>query len=168
MIIGALLLIIAGAAIVIEPYYGLEITVTCVGIFLIFSGIRLMVYFYTMARHMVGGVIILYKGLIELDFGAFIFSLSELPKYYAAIFIIAIFVIEGVKDVLEAIESKKLQSHWRFRASAGAVKMAIALFCLFHVNSLRTISYMICLCLFNSALVMIVTALRRTAIIYTN
>ena len=49
---------------------------------LILRGVRLLSYYVSMARHMVGGKIILYEGVFFLDMGLFLVSIDDLPKMY--------------------------------------------------------------------------------------
>ena len=46
------------------------------------EGIKDIVFYFKMARHMVGGKMILIQGVIILDFGLFTASLTDVPKIY--------------------------------------------------------------------------------------
>ena len=58
-----------------EPDEGLPIVVGLVGLGMTMRGLGTLLYYFQMARFMVGGKLTLYRGIIFLDFGIFTVSL---------------------------------------------------------------------------------------------
>ena len=91
---------------------------------LIIRGVRLLVYYNSMARHMVGGKIILYEGIFFLDLGLLFVSIDDLPWMYVMLYLVIGLAISGVVDLLRANEIRLLESgHWKYHAFTGIVKI---------------------------------------------
>ena len=91
---------------------------------LIIRGVRLLVYYNSMARHMVGGKIILYEGIFFLDIGLLFVSIDDLPWMYVMMYLVIGLAISGVVDLLRANEIRLLESgHWKYHAFTGIVKI---------------------------------------------
>ena len=91
---------------------------------LIIRGVRLLVYYNSMARHMVGGKIILYEGIFFLDIGLLFVSIDDLPWMYVMLYLVIGLAISGVVDLLRANEIRLLESgHWKYHAFTGIVKI---------------------------------------------
>lgn len=161
-------LIILGAVILIAfPEDGLTITAAILSISLFIYGIRKLIYYFTMARHMVGGRIILYLGIIMLDFGMFAMMMTQIPRIYIVIYLVVIYAFDGVIDILRSLEAKKYQaSGWQFRLITGIIGIIFAILCIVFINSARVIVYLYSAALIYAAVVKIVTAFRKTAIVY--
>ena len=134
---------------------------------LIIRGVRLLVYYNSMARHMVGGKIILYEGIFFLDLGLLFVSIDDLPWMYVMLYLVIGLAISGVVDLLRANEIRLLESgHWKYQTFTGIVKItatAISFasfkypFILVSVYSLGVI---------HSGVARIVSAVRPEAIVY--
>ena len=91
---------------------------------LIIRGVRLLVYYNSMARHMVGGKIILYEGIFFLYLGLLFVSIDDLPWMYVMLYLVIGLAISGVVDLLRANEIRLLESgHWKYHAFTGIVKI---------------------------------------------
>ena len=161
-------LIILGAVILIAfPEEGLIITATILSFSLFIYGIKNMIYYFTMARHMVGGRIILYLGIIILDFGMFTIMMTNIPKIYIVLYLLVIYAFAGVIDILRALEAKKYQaSTWKLSLISGIINIVVAILCVVFIGSTRMIVYFYCAGLIYSAIVRIITSFRKTAIVY--
>ena len=134
---------------------------------LILRGVRLLSYYVSMARHMVGGKIILYEGVFFLDMGLFLVSIDDLPKMYVLLYLIIGLAISGIVDLLRANEIRLLESgHWKYQAFTGIVKIMATIvsfasfkysFILVNVYSFGVI---------HSGVAKIVSAVRPGAIVY--
>ena len=95
---------------------------------LIIRGIRLLTYYNSMVRHMVGGKIILYEGIFFLDMGLLFVNIDDLPRMYVMLYLVIGLAISGVIDLLRANEIRLLESgHWKYQAFAGIVKVTATL-----------------------------------------
>lgn len=163
MILGAVLM----AA---YPDRGYLVFTAVLGISLLIGGIRTLIYYFTMARHMVGGKTILYKAVILLDLGVFAMSLTELPRAYVILYMIGAHVFSGVVDILHALEGRRMEDpKWKRQALFAAGNLVVALLAgmaglVFHSSDL--VVYIYCVCLIYTAVTRIAMAFKRTAIVY--
>ncbi len=162
------LLIIAGSLILIAfPERALLIMAGILSLSLFIYGIRRLIYYFTMARHMVGGRIILYIGIVILDFGMFTMMMTNIPKMYIALYLSGVFAFTGLIDIARSIETMTVRSSsWKFRLISGVINIVVASLCIVFINSTEMIVYIYCAGLIYSAIARIVTAFRKTEIIY--
>ena len=82
------LLMIAGSiALAINPEESLPVITAIMSVSLWIYGIRMMVYYLTMARHMVGGLRVLFRAILMLDLGYFAMGLTEIPLLYVMLYL---------------------------------------------------------------------------------
>ena len=65
---------------------------------MILRGVRLLVYYNSMARHMVGGKIILYEGIFFLDVGLLFVNIDDLPWMYVMMYLVIGLAISLYRD----------------------------------------------------------------------
>ncbi len=169
-ILGAFLMIISSILIIFLPSVGFVYVVIILSISLVLYGIRTLVYYRTMARHMVGGRGILYIGVIILDLGIFTLTIVDNPTSFVVAYLLTIHLFAGLVGILRALESKRISApSWKFKLSTGIVNIvvAIAAFVFGTVHrSLEVLSIIYGLGLFYSAITRIITAFRKTAVAY--
>ena len=160
--------IILGALILIAfPEDGIIITAFFLSLSLIVYGIKTLIYYVTMARHMVGGRIMLYLAVIVLDLGMFTMMLTNIPKIYIVLYLVVVYAFAGVVSILRALEAKRYQAPmWKLSLISGIINVVIAILCIIFMRSTNMIVYLYCAGLIYSAIVRIVTAFRETAIVY--
>ena len=156
-----------GVLLIIFPKPGKMIITSILGISLTIYGIRLLIYYFTMAKHMVGGRAMFYQGVIVLDLGLFTGSLGDIPLLYIVLYLAAIHGFSGVIDVLRALEAKRFEAgSWKLNMTQGAINIILALLCLVFLSSTRIAVTIYGIGLMYSAVMRIITALRRSAIVY--
>ena len=162
------LLVILGAVILITfPEKGIVVTAAILSLSLFIYGIKTLIYYITMARHMVGGRIMLYIAVVVLDLGMFTLMLTGIPKTYIALYLVVVYAFSGAIDILRSIEAKKYQaSSWRFSLISGIINVAVAIMCVIFIGSTYMIVYLYSAGLIYSAVARIITAFRKTAIVY--
>jgi uncharacterized membrane protein HdeD (DUF308 family) len=162
------ILIILGAVILIAfPEEGIIITASILSLSLFVYGIKTMIYYITMTRHMVGGRIMLYLAVVVLDLGMFTMMLTNIPKMYIALYLVVVYAFSGAIDILRALEAKKYQApSWRLSLISGIISVVIAILCIVFIGSTNMIVYLYSAGLIYSAIARIVTAFRKTAIVY--
>ncbi|MBR3509908.1 MAG: hypothetical protein IKO03_14190 [Lachnospiraceae bacterium] len=130
------------------------------------EGIKDVVFYFMMARHMVGGKMILIQGVIILDFGLFTASLTDVPKIYILLYLIGIHAFSGVVEVLRAMEAKRaVEGPWKLKFSHGLVNFALAIACLIFIRNSNTALLIYSIGLIYSAIINILTAFRKTTFI---
>ena len=162
------ILIILGAVILIAfPEEGIIITASILSLSLFVYGIKTLIYYITMTRHMVGGRIMLYLAVVVLDLGMFTLMLTNIPKMYIALYLVVVYAFSGAIDILRALEAKKYQApSWRFSLISGIINVVIAILCIVFIGSTNMIVYLYSAGLIYSAIARIITAFRKTAIVY--
>ncbi len=133
---------------------------------LMIIGIRNILFYFVMAKHMVGGKMILIQGVIILDFAMITGSLADVPKIYILLYLIGIHAFSGVVEVLRAMEAKRtVEGPWKLKMSHGLINFALALACLVFIRKANTALMIYSLGLIYSAVIRIVGAFRKTTFV---
>lgn len=162
MLLGSIILIT-------EPEDGYYIVAFFLSLSMLLSGITSLVYYYTMARNMVGGKTIFYRALVLIDLGLFTLTAITIPKIYLICHLLISHAFSGMVDMLKAIEDKKLQaSSWQmsFICGMGNLLTAAAAFICILNNSTELVMDIYCAGLAYSAVMNMAASFRKTAIIY--
>ncbi len=166
-IIGGLLTVVIAVVMFLHPDIGYPIAILILDVSLLLYGIRLLIYYFTMARFMVNGLMTFYKSIVVLDFGLFVFNMSSVPRKITMLYLIACLALLGGKDLIDAVGAKKLEApSWKFQFCYGAVKIILAIICLFYLDSERIATAIYCLGMIHSAVSDIIFACRRTSVVY--
>ncbi len=166
-LIVSLFLVIAGLIVIFDHVDGYFYVMILLEYALLVYGIRQLIYYFTLARYKVGGLSVLFKGIIFLDMGLFAVGLIVLPQMFISIYLVGCLLLSGVIDILQAKTGRQLQyGHWKITFSFGLVKCLIALSCLFFLRSTTILSYIFAGGLFHSAFYRILTAFQKTEIVY--
>ena len=149
------------------PDNGYTIVVSVYGLGMALSGLKLLWYFITLARLMVGGRIMLYLGVIYLDFGIFTLTLTDVPRIYILLYLLACHLFAGFVDFLRALEARGLGAGtWKLNAIFGLINIGMAILGLVFLKSEGTVVYIFAAGLFYAAIIKIVSAFRKTAVVY--
>lgn len=171
-VIFGLLMIILSLIMGIIPKVGINIAIFILCITLIFIGLRFIRYYITMARYMVGGKTLLVLGVTILDLGLFALAMSSVPLAYIMLYLIISYAFSGVIDILRALEARSYDApSWKFNFSSGAINVAVAILALLFGTVFRSpdmVTYIFSAGLFYSGVTRIISAFRRTAIVYIN
>lgn len=147
-----------------DEAYLFVILVLTVG--LAIRGIKDIVFYFVMARHMVGGKMILFQGVVVLDFAVLTLSLSNVPKVYILLYLIGIHAFSGAIETLRAMEArKKVAGPWKLKLGHGIINFLLALACVVFIKQTNTALIIYCIGLINSAVIQIISAFRRTAFV---
>ena len=169
-ILSGMLMLLCCLILLLVPEEGYFIVPLILSISLIFSGVRSLLYYFLMARHMVGGKAMFYQGLIILDLGMFTYTLVDIPLIYVILYLLACHAFSGAVDIMRALEAKRIHApSWRLSMTSGALNVVIALlafFCGVIMRSTEIVVYIYSAGLIYSACVRIATAFRKTAIVY--
>lgn len=141
------------------------VIITMCSLALIIYGLQMLWYFWNMARFMVGGWSIFFRGILALDFGLFTGSLVTVPHIYILIYLSGTMAFSGIIGMLRARESWKIQGPWRLKALQGLVEIIIALACFFFMRSPRLVVDIFASGLIFSAFMRIINAFRRTPVV---
>ncbi len=162
------ILIVAGAIIMmLLPDIGYLVIALILGISLLVAGIGSLIYFFTMARHMVGGRDTLYKGLILTDLAFFTLSVSDVPKIFIMLYLVAIFGVTGLLQVLRGLEAKKKHApSWYWSFVNGLVNLFIALLCMVFMKNDVVMVVIYSIGLVVAGIGRIISAFHKSAVVY--
>ena len=164
--IGLLTLVFAAVMMVI-PEAGCTIIMLIICTTLTFGGLGRIVYYFTMARHMVGGKATLYVGTLLLDLGMLAGSLAMAPQSVLLLVLLSGHLFSGAVDVAQSITERNMESSvWKWTLAQGIANIVIAVLCIAFRKSPTTMVYLYCAGMIYSACVRIAKAFRRTAIVY--
>ena len=162
----ALLMILAALLIFLMTEDGYKLITLMIWVSLTLSALRQLVYYFSMARHMVGGRLVLYKAIIFLDLALFTRAVIRIPRAYVLIYLSVLFGFAGLVDVLHALESRRVGGSWRFNLSHGILNIILAGICLVFIRTGRLVEVIYGISLISSAILRIISATRRTAVVY--
>ena len=107
IVIGLITIVIAISMMAL-PERGYGLAALLISISFAFSGLRTLIYYFTMARFMVGGKRILFRGLILLDLGLFTFTLVDNSKLYVILYLVIIHAISGAISIVKSLQVTEL------------------------------------------------------------
>ena len=165
-----LVIILVGALMIRFPEIGFHTAGGILSLALLVLGIRSLYYYFSMARYMVDGRKSLYKGIILLNFALFTASLKDIPIAYIILYLIGIYAFAGVVDILRVRDARSMDaSSWKLKMLTGAGNLIIVILCLyfgFVRDSVDMVVYIFAAGLFYSGLMRIISAFRRSEIVY--
>ena len=137
---------------------------------LVLYGVRMLWYYTTIARHMVGGKAILYRSLIILDLAIFTAGLSGMSSFVIMLYLMGIYGFSGAISVLRALEAKRFGARaWKGRLVNGIISLifTVTLLCLGLIaGTTELLIYGYSISLLYSAVMRIIAAFRKTAMVY--
>ena len=166
-VVAGLLLIAVALILIIMRETGAWIVLLILSISLLIVGIRTLIYYFRMARHMVGGKIQLFYGVILVDIGIFSLELTDVPIRFIMIYLLIMYVFSGVILILRAFEAKKYKgSSWKKNLILGIINILVAAVCGVFMNNMAIMAYVYAAGLIYSGITRIYNGFRKTAIIY--
>ena len=143
-----------------------QIVVAILSLGLTIAGIKDIIFYFTMARHMVGGKMILIQGVIIFDFAIITSSLTNVPKIYILLYLIGIHAFSGVVEILRAMEARRtVDGPWKIKFSHGIVNLILATACLIFIRQSNTALIIYSLGLMYSAVVRLFDAFGKKAFV---
>lgn len=162
-----LVMIIGAVLFARDPLWALPVITSIMAFTLFFYGIRMLVYYVTLARHMTGGLRILFRAVLLFDFGTFALFLSDIPLLYVMLYLVAIRGFSGVVHILRAREAKRLGApSWRLNCLNGVLNVIMAVLCLLMIRSTKTAVFIYAFGALYSGGIHIIQAFRKTTSVY--
>ena len=108
-VLAGILMLVCCFALVTDPETGFYFVALILSVSLFLYAARSLIYYFTMARHMVGGKSILFRGIIVLDLAVFTFSMVDDPKLYIILYLLGIHAFAGLMGILRALEARRFR-----------------------------------------------------------
>lgn len=161
-----ILMLVTGVLLFLVPDDGTFYVAVILAIALFLMGMRLLVYYFTMARRMVGGRAVLLLGVFLLDFCAFTVTILDEPRIMVILYLVGWHGFSGLVSILRAREAKIHKGNWKFKAANGVVNILVVIGCICFVKNpaMLTLIYSVGLCY--SAITRIISAFKPTQIVY--
>ena len=102
-IIAGLFMILVAFLLAVDAKQTYPAMIFILGITTLISSIQSLVYYISMARHMVGGRTILYRSIIMLDLSLFTLSLTDVPLYCIVLYLAGIHIFAAFVDIMRSI-----------------------------------------------------------------
>ena len=165
--LGGLFTILLAIFMICVPAAGAPLISLILGITFGGQGITTLLYYFSMAIYMVDGKQILYKGLMLFSMGIFMLVLTQVPTFYIMIYLIICHAFTGLVDLLNALESRKMKvASWPYGFIRGLFGILFSLVCLLFIDSTNIMVYLYSATLILRSLSSMITATRRTAMVY--
>lgn len=161
-----LLMIVCSLVLLAYPDKGIMLVAGVLGLSLVIYGLRKIIFYYSMGRHMVGGYALLFVGVIAIDIGAFVFTLLDQPRVAIVLYLVATNGFAGLVNLLRSAEHKRLGTHWIPNLIHGIIALLFTIACLVWMDSTDVIVLIFCVGLLYSAARHIVGAFRRTDVAF--
>ncbi|MBP3274478.1 MAG: DUF308 domain-containing protein [Butyrivibrio sp.] len=166
-LIYGLLLIASGMILLYIPENAFVFLLLLLSTTLLISGINTLTYYFTMARFMVDGKMMLYKGIIVSDFGVLTASLVDVPRQFVLVYLIGVHAFSGLVELLRAMEARRYGGkNWRLKMGHGFVNVVTCIICVIFLNNTNTVVIVYALGILYSGVLTLVSAFRRTAFVY--
>ena len=167
IVLSGIVMILGGILLFLAPISGYRIVILVLSVSFILTGIRQLVYYGTMARFMVGGRSILYRGIIILDVGLFTASLSDIPRMYVVIYLAVMNAFSGLIIMAKAMESRYYgDGFWKFDLFRGLASLAVSVLCIIYIKNPTTAVYIYSAGLIYSAATRMISAFRSSEWVY--
>lgn len=165
-IFSAVLLLLCAGIFIAAPENGHDIVLILMTLTFLFGGLRHLLFYATMARHMVGGRHILWKGLFYLEVGLCTAGMTQVSPTVIMIYLTAGYLFDGATELFKVYEGRSTRDiHWLMYLASGLLHLVIAYECLRHHNSPQLISGLYAFGLVAMAFVRIASIFKRTAIV---
>ena len=166
-ILSGIFMLVCAAVLITHPDYGYIFVAAVLSITLFLYGVKLLGYYWGMARHMVGGRRILYQGIIFFDLGIFAMAIPMAPHSMILLYLVGMQLFGGAIDILKFRETVKMGgSAWKLPLSQGMLSVVLAACCLLFFGNNTLLVALYCVSLVYSAVIRILEAFRRTPIVY--
>lgn len=166
-ILAGLVKILFGILLICLPFKSYAPISRIIAAVLILTGLRNLVFYLMMARHMVGGKIILFIGMLFMDFGIFSYSLVERPRLFLLSYLIVSHFFWGGINIAKSVgEKRNLAPAWRVDCLQGILHLLIIGATIFNIHSIRMLVILFCAGIIYSGVGHIVSVFRSTGIVY--
>lgn len=165
---GSLIVVAIGAIIVFTPSeLGYIIVALIIGLIITYRGVKTLIFYFSSARHMVGGGRIFVNSIILIDFGSMAIALMLQSSTLAMIYIIALFMLLGVIDILRSLEIKKNGSKkWIWKFIKGLLIIGVGVVCIINIESKDVMLLVLGIAWMVEGITGIISAFNKSAVVY--
>lgn len=166
VVFSVLMNIILAVLLILDPEEGYLVVIIVLATALVVFGFRNIWFYITMARHMVGGQVSLYLGLIMFDLGIVTLGLPNVPKIYMVLYLVIVHGLAGVFAILRVNEARKNGGVWKLTFAGGIINIAVALICLIFIRNTVVTVWVFAAGLINSSVISLISTFKKSEIVY--
>jgi len=160
-------LIFLGLLLLVDARYDYYTVTTLISLTMLIYGLRLLVYYFRMARLMVGGKRMLFRGVIAMDLGLYTYLITDVPRWYVMLYLIVINAFGAAANIVHAVQERRAEaSAWKRDMAGGAAQIALSAVCLLSIRSIGVVVVVYCVGLLTTGITKVVSAFRKTEIVY--
>ena len=166
-IIGAVMLIHIALFLMLIPQIALQLIAVMFSVILIFYGLKFILFYITHASHMVGGKWFLLFGLLLFDVGVFASLMQNQSKLLTIAYIAGAHLVGAILRLIRAVGNKKDNNPgWIIDCMQSIGNFIQVAVCIIFSQYVVVPVFIYCSGLIYSAILQIIQACKRTAIVY--
>lgn len=166
-LITSLLMVLVAIGLVIEQeigYYAMLLIL--IGVLAV-KAVQSVWYYFSMARHMVGGLFYFYQAVLFVDLTLTAPLLLVAPRWIVALYLNGVIAFSGVIDILRATDQKKMQwPQWKLRMVLGISKILFAVIAMIVMRSPEMLTRIYSFVLVYTAIIRVMNVYRSKNIVY--
>lgn len=166
-IIGAVLLIHIALFLMLIPQIALQLIAVMFSVILIFYGLKFILFYITHASHMVNGKWFILLGLLLFDIGVFASLMQNQSKLITIVYIAGAHLVGAILRLIRAVGNKKDNNPgWIIDCMQSIGNFIQVAVCIIFSQYVEVPVFIYCSGLIYSAILQIIQACKRTAIVY--
>jgi len=166
-IIGAVLLIHIALFLMLIPQIALQLIAVMFSVILIFYGLKFILFYITHASHMVNGKWFILLGLLLFDIGVFASLMQNQSKLITIVYIAGVHLVGAILRLIRAVGNKKDNNPgWIIDCMQSIGNFIQVAVCIIFSQYVEVPVFIYCSGLIYSAILQIIQACKRTAIVY--
>lgn len=168
--LGGLVTVLFGGILYWVPFMGVDLISLVVTVSLLVLGLKNLLFYAAMSRHMVGGKYSLFAGIILTDLGVCALMIKNFPPVYIMIYLLLIHSFYGATDIMVALRARRLKSKsWRIKLFTGLGNLTLGVLAIifgFTGEDIFSVIYIYALGVVYTGIMRMANAFRRTAVPY--
>lgn len=166
-VITSLLMLFLAVDLLFEDEYGYYAVIIILVIVLAYYSIGSVWYYFTMARHMVGGIFYFYQAVLLVDLTLYSPMLLWAPRWIMVFYLNGMIIFSGIVDILGATDQRKMMwPHWKLKLAIGISKVVFAVVAMIFMNSPQNLTVIYAIALAYTAVMRTINAFRATNVAY--
>ena len=166
-IIGAVLLIHIALFLMLIPQIALQLIAVMFSVILIFYGLKFILFYLSHASHMVYGKWFILLGLLLFDIGVFASLMQNQSKLITIVYIAGAHLVGAILRLIRAVGNKKDNNPgWIIDCMQSIGNFIQVAVCIIFSQYVEVPVFIYCSGLIYSAILQIIQACKRTAIVY--
>ena len=168
--LGGLVTVLFGGILYWVPFMGVDLISLVVTVSLLVLGLKNLLFYAAMSRHMVGGKYSLFAGIILTELGICVYMMKSFSPVYVMFYLLAIHSFYGIVDIMVALRARKLRSKsWRIKLLTGLGNLSLGILAIyfgFTGEDVFMVIYIYALGIAYTGIMRMANAFRRTAVPY--